>query len=306
MKSITSSETIEKLRDCFARFGLPDTIVSDNGRQFTSSELATFCSKNGIKHMTTAPYCPQSNGAAENAVKSFKSGMFKALSDPAKKGNSTDTLMNRYLFYYRSSVHATTLETPYKLMFGREMRTHFDRIKPTKLTTMCERAEQQSADPQANAKQRIFDINDNVMVRDYRSKSHPWQEATIQSKLGNQMYKCSTTDGVWRRHANQIVPAKEKTVTTYQFINNDHFSSIDRFSITNTATPPDDVEPQSQTTHDDTLEPLNESDQFETANNEPQEGASTTAVERPAPITARRTSTREAQPPRRYPQPEFD
>lgn len=242
MKSITSSETIEKLKDCMARFGLPNTIVSDNGRQFTSNEFSTFCSKNGIKHLTSAPYNPQSNGAAENAVKSFKNGMFKALSDPTKKGNSTETLMNRYLFYYRSSVHATTLETPFNRMFGREMRTHFDHIKPSKLTSMCERVEQQhAAETKSNEKDRKFAINDNVMVRDYRSKSHPWQEATIKSTIGNRMYKCSTADGEWRRHANQIVPAK--MVKPKLTINNDHFSSIDRFSIDNVTPSSNDVEP---------------------------------------------------------------
>lgn len=248
MKSISSGETIEKLRDCIARFGLPDTIVSDNGRQFTSGEFATFCKKNSIKHMTTAPYTPQLNGAAENAVKSFKNGMFKALSDPAKDGISNETLMNRYLFYYRSSVHATTLETPYKLMFGREMRTHFDRIKPSKLSSMCERTEQQQqAVPNTNDKKREFAVNDNVMVRDYRSKNHKWQKAIIKSTIGNRMYKCSTADGEWRRHANQIIPAK--MVKSNLIINNDHFSSIDRFSIDNNTPTSNDVEPLSSATH---------------------------------------------------------
>lgn len=242
MTSTTSTATIDKLRECIARFGLPDTIVSDNnGPQFTSNEFANFCSKNSIEHLTSAPHCPQSNGAAENAVKSFKNAMFKALTDPTKKGNSIATLTNRYLFFYRSSVHASTLETPHKLLFGREMRTHFDRIKPSKLSSICERAEQKQNEAKSSKKQRKFLVNDNVMVRDYRSKGHPWQEAKIKSTIGNQMYKCATADGEWRRHANQIIATK--TVTPNLIINNDHFSSIDRFSIDNPNTYTGDVEP---------------------------------------------------------------
>lgn len=37
IKSITSAFTIDKLRELFCRFGLIDTLVCDNGHQFTSN-----------------------------------------------------------------------------------------------------------------------------------------------------------------------------------------------------------------------------------------------------------------------------
>ena len=49
MSLITSTETINRLRDCFARFGLPETIVSDNGPQFTSSEFKIFARETTLK-----------------------------------------------------------------------------------------------------------------------------------------------------------------------------------------------------------------------------------------------------------------
>lgn len=72
MKTITSTATIERLIDCFSRFGLPSTIVSDNGRQFVSEEFAKFMKDNGIKHVFTAPYYPASNGQAERYVHTIK------------------------------------------------------------------------------------------------------------------------------------------------------------------------------------------------------------------------------------------
>ncbi len=48
MSSITSSQTIEKLRSTFATHGLPKTIVSDNGPSFMSSEFKKFLQLNGI------------------------------------------------------------------------------------------------------------------------------------------------------------------------------------------------------------------------------------------------------------------
>ena len=50
MDTTTSARTIEKLRTVFARFGIPKTVVSDNGAQFTSKEFQEFMSSNGIQH----------------------------------------------------------------------------------------------------------------------------------------------------------------------------------------------------------------------------------------------------------------
>lgn len=38
-KQITSAFTIDKMRELFSRYGLIDSLVSDNGRQFTSKEF---------------------------------------------------------------------------------------------------------------------------------------------------------------------------------------------------------------------------------------------------------------------------
>ena len=40
----------------FARFGLPETIASDNDRPFTSNEFENFCKLLSINHLKSAPY----------------------------------------------------------------------------------------------------------------------------------------------------------------------------------------------------------------------------------------------------------
>ena len=75
MDTMTSTKTIEKLQNLFARYGVPSQLVSDNGPQFKSEEFKMFLKRNGIKHLTSAPYHPASNGLAERCVQSFKSAM---------------------------------------------------------------------------------------------------------------------------------------------------------------------------------------------------------------------------------------
>uniref|UniRef100_A0A3B3SKQ2 Gypsy retrotransposon integrase-like protein 1 n=1 Tax=Paramormyrops kingsleyae TaxID=1676925 RepID=A0A3B3SKQ2_9TELE len=69
----TSAVTIECLRQSFSQQGIPEIVVSDNGTCFTSAEFREFMQKNGIRHITTAPYHPASNGLAERAVQTVKS-----------------------------------------------------------------------------------------------------------------------------------------------------------------------------------------------------------------------------------------
>ena len=58
----SSNVVIERLRFLFVTFGVPETVVSDNGSGFVSQEFKSFLSGNGVKHVTSALYHPASNG----------------------------------------------------------------------------------------------------------------------------------------------------------------------------------------------------------------------------------------------------
>lgn len=78
LKTIYLAATIECLKRSFSQFGLPKMVVSDNATCFTSGEFQEFVKKNGITHVTSAPYHAASNGLARRVVQTVKALLKKS------------------------------------------------------------------------------------------------------------------------------------------------------------------------------------------------------------------------------------
>lgn len=118
-----ASETISKLKDMFAIFGLPCELVSDNGSPFNSNEFQKFSQANGIKLVKTPPYHPQSNGIAERSVQVVKKSLEKALY--AQKGNNLSkdiivTKLQNFLFNHRNTPSTVTGISPAESIFKKK------------------------------------------------------------------------------------------------------------------------------------------------------------------------------------------
>ena len=104
VSAATSYKTIEHLRTLFVTHGIPTTIVSDNGKPFTSAEFAKFITKNGIHHVKVSPQHPSSNGLAERAVRTVKEGLKKLVMQ-----NLLSVVLPEYiLLHCRITPHYTT------------------------------------------------------------------------------------------------------------------------------------------------------------------------------------------------------
>ncbi|XP_062711529.1 uncharacterized protein K02A2.6-like [Aedes albopictus] len=73
----TNLITASILRNLFTRLGMPETLVSDNGTQFTSAEFVQLCLESRINRVTIAPFHPQSDGQAKRFVDTFKRAIKK-------------------------------------------------------------------------------------------------------------------------------------------------------------------------------------------------------------------------------------
>ena len=200
--SSTSTEaTLDSLRKLFANNGLPEVIVSDNGTSFTSVQFKEFVTRNGIKHITTAPYHPSSNGLAERAVQTVKDGL-KKMTGPLQ------TRVSRFLFNYRTTPHTTTGATPAELLMGRRLRTHLDLVYPSKEQHYRRQQEKQVENKgQSKKKPKSFLVGERVMAKNFGTGTTcRWLPGKITRLEGNTMVEIELDDKrIWRRHIDHII-----------------------------------------------------------------------------------------------------
>ena len=81
LSSTTSKGVIQALKSMLARHGIPATVMSDNGPQYSSQEFKDFAQDYNFVLVTSSPHYPQSNGQAERGVKTVKK-LLKESKDP--------------------------------------------------------------------------------------------------------------------------------------------------------------------------------------------------------------------------------
>jgi len=102
-------------KDIICRYGVPHTIIIDNGRQFIDKELDKFYTDLGIKHVTSFVEHPQTNGQAEAANKVILVELRKRLNNA--KGRWPEELVE-VLWAYKCNPQSATNESPFSLVYG--------------------------------------------------------------------------------------------------------------------------------------------------------------------------------------------
>ena len=113
-------------------YGTPRSILTDQGRNFESSEFLEFCNLFRIHKLRTTSYHPQLNGVFERFNQTLKSGLWKTLGE--SQIYFWDIYLNFIVFSYNLSINSSTGFTPYYLTFASEARLPPDLILKTPST----------------------------------------------------------------------------------------------------------------------------------------------------------------------------
>ncbi|UYV83866.1 hypothetical protein LAZ67_X000467 [Cordylochernes scorpioides] len=125
LRSTKAEMVIEKLKEVFARCGVPEIMMTDNGPPFQSTEMMEFAKEWNVTHTTSSPRFPQSNGMIERTIQTLKSTIIKC--------QQSKQDIYQALLLLRNTEH-NSLPSPAIMLYGRKQRLFL----PMKTTLMNE------------------------------------------------------------------------------------------------------------------------------------------------------------------------
>ena len=238
LTTTTSSSVIKPMKEMFARYGVPDTVISDNGPQFDSAEFSRFAKQWNFEHTPSSPRYPQSNGKVENAVKTVKR-LFKKCKD-------SGTSEFQALLDWRNTPSEGMSTSPAQRFFGRRCRTLLPMtgglLKPSYSTSQ----DSQDINKQ-KAKQRMYydrhvkplkPLESGSSVRLKLPGESKWSPAVCSGLVGPRRYQVVTERGTFTRNRRQILETETDT----------HQSAPETEPSQSATTPPVSTEPEQTTT----------------------------------------------------------
>ena len=220
-KTATTKQVIEAVVKLISLFSCPEVIYSDGGPQFLENgEFSKFCAEWGIRHVTSSPYNPQSNGIAEAAVKQMKkvikactstSGVFDAISAAAG------------LLMFRNTPRSPTDLSPAQIVFGHPIRDSLPLNRSNFVPTQRHQAEQRLADvhkfrngPSRSPTKKGLSLlypGQRIRIQDPISKRWDKVGCIINFGVNNREYLVKVDDGnTYRRNRHFLKPQDAETL----------------------------------------------------------------------------------------------
>jgi transposase InsO family protein len=103
LKKVTSENMVEFVKEhIIYRFGIPRTITTDQGTQFTSSEFRDFAESMGMKLLNSSPYYAQADGQVEASNRIMIKIIQKKIDQKPKRWHSVLVTSRIFPERYRS------------------------------------------------------------------------------------------------------------------------------------------------------------------------------------------------------------
>lgn len=200
----TSDAVISRLRGHFARYGIPDILISDNGPQFSSSMFRKFVKDWAFTHKTISPGNSQANGAAEAAVKIMKRLMRKC------KASGEDLLLG--LLNMRNISTEGLNTSPAQRLLGRRTKatvpTTEALLRPSYTYSHYEAQKKEDKKLRRQGKGRELSqlhVGSNVWIQPLRPHAREWEEATVRKRLTGRSYEVENASGQRYRRNRRFI-----------------------------------------------------------------------------------------------------
>ena len=213
---LSASTTILKLKSHFARYGIPDQVISGNGPQFTSDEFINFSRTWDFEHLTSSPGNSKANGKAESEVKTAKRMLKKSI----RAG--TDPYL-AVLDYRNTPTQGMTTSQAQRLMSRRTktlLRKTQSLLLPKTINLESEKKGlQQRQQAQAKYYNRsakdLSSLSQGNVVRMKPSNrsDKSWRKAQVTARLDERSYTVETDSGaVYRRNRQHLRKTSEPPI----------------------------------------------------------------------------------------------
>jgi transposase InsO family protein len=121
IKKLDGPTAVTFIKDITVRYGIPHSIITDNGTNFAKGALARFCAAQGIRLDLASVAHPQSNGQVERANGLILSGIKPRLVEPLERSAGCwIEELPAVLWSLRTTPNRSTGFTPFFLVYGAE------------------------------------------------------------------------------------------------------------------------------------------------------------------------------------------
>ena len=124
-KAVTIADIL--VSQWISRYGVPNQIHTDQGRQFESDLFQKICDFLGTKKSHSLPYRPQSQGLVEGLNRTIQDMLAIIINE---NKDNWDEMLPYVMMAYRSTHQASTGETPNKMYFGENINLPIDCMYP--------------------------------------------------------------------------------------------------------------------------------------------------------------------------------
>ena len=207
-----AATVIKATKSHFARHGIPEQAVSDNGPQYISSEFMTFAKSWDFEHIVTSPYNSKANGKVEAAVKKAKRILRKC------KASNSDTYLA--LLDQRNTPTQGVESSPVQRHMNRRTRTLLPTtarlLQPRYVNSEQERERMRYKQlVQAKYYNRqahdlpVLEKGDVVRMKPFVLGEKKWRKGVVTHRLDQRSYAVESSGGTYRRNRMHLRKSTE-------------------------------------------------------------------------------------------------